>query len=221
MERIRKTHNSIKRELITSHVSGGTNVLDLGCGRGGDLHKWKTVGANVFMIDPCEASVNDAKKRQKSLGTRYQFKVGDVLSAPRKEYDVVCSNFSIQYVFKNRNYMRRCLNAIVQRLRVGGKFIGCVPDSEFIRMNPRFKDGLGNFFTVNTFNDVGDCVDVMLVDTPYYNGKVIPEPIAHKDIFVTFMENKGLLLTEWEPIMKERSHTISDLYSKFCFVKVR
>jgi ubiquinone/menaquinone biosynthesis C-methylase UbiE len=221
MERIRKTHNTIKRELIATHVSGGAQVLDLGCGRGGDLHKWKSVGANVFMIDPCETSINDAKERQKSLGTKYSFKVGDVLSAPRKEYDVVCSNFSIQYVFKNKNYMRKCLSAIVQRLKVGGKFIGCVPDSDFIRMNPQFSDELGNFFKVNTFSDVGDYVDVMLADTPYYNGKVIPEPIAHKDIFITFMENKGLLLTEWEPIMKERSHIISDMYSKFCFVKVR
>ena len=61
----------------------------------------------------------------------------------------------------------------------------------------------------------------MLADTPYYNGKMIPEPIAHKDLFLTFLENNGLMLTEWEPIMKERTGTISDMYSKFCFVKVR
>lgn len=216
MERIRKSHNSIKRELISTHVPQGSQVLDLGCGRGGDLHKWKSVGAQVYMIDPCEMSVKDAKERQKSIGTNYRFKVGDVLSAPQKQYDIVCANFSIQYVFKNKTYMRKCLSGIAHRLRIGGKFLGCLPDSEFIRMNPQFKDDLGNFF------DAGeDQVKVMLADTPYYNGKMIPEPIAHKDLFLTFMENSGLMLTEWEPIMKERTGTISDMYSKFCFVRVR
>ena len=221
MERIRKSHNSIKRELISSHVPNGANVLDLGCGRGGDLHKWKSVNATVFMTDPDAGSITDARKRQQTIGTNYTFKVGDILSAPNEKYDIICANFSIQYVFKNKSYMKRCLHGIIDRLCVGGKFIGCLPDSEFIRMNPHFKDKFGNFFENSVCEDIGDYVNVMLADTPYYNGKMIPEPIAHKDIFVTFMENNGLFLTSWEPIMKDRTHTISDMYSKFCFVKLR
>ena len=221
MERIRKLHNSVKRELITKHVKGGSRVLDLGCGRGGDLHKWKSVNANVYMIDPDNESIQDAMNRQKTIGTRYEFKVGDVNGAPKEGFDVVCANFSIQYVFKNTSYMKRCLKAVAQRTKIGGKFIGCVPDSEFVQMNPNFNDNLGNFFRVHAFGTIGDTMDVMLVDTPYYNGRVIPEPIAYKDLFVTFMENQGFFLSEWEPIMDQKTGTISDLYSKFCFVKVR
>tara|TARA_R110002074_G_scaffold8841_1_gene35756 strand:+ start:19109 stop:19771 length:663 start_codon:yes stop_codon:yes gene_type:complete len=220
MESLRKFHNTIKKDLILKY-SKGARVLDVGCGRGGDLHKWKLARADVTMIDPDIASIREANERQYVIGTKFNISVGDIFTAPRDRYDVVCYNFALQYIFKSTRYFHASMTEIVKRVSVGGKFIGCIPDSEFILMNPQFKDTFGNFFKRKRFGQVGDTVDVMLANTPYYGGKVIPEPIAYKDILITWLENNGFILVEWEPICSEQTHTISDLYSKFCFVKVR
>ena len=63
MDAIRKLHNSVKREFISKWVQRNELVLDCGCGRGGDWHKWKAVGARVFAIDPDEESLLEAEKR--------------------------------------------------------------------------------------------------------------------------------------------------------------
>ena len=220
MERIRKNHNNIKRKLITNYVSENAVVLDMGCGRGGDLHKWKSAGAKVTMMDPNAEALRDAKDRQKNIGTKYFFRQGDITNAPKKLYDIICFNFSLQYIFCDYKYFIKCMNDIKIRLRKGGKLIGCIPDSEFILMNKKFSDEHGNFFERNAFGQVGDKVNVLLADTPYYSGNMIPEPIAYKDLLITWLENNGFNMIEWSPIMDERTYTISDMYSKFCFVKV-
>lgn len=220
METLRKFHNLVKKELILKY-SKNARVLDVGCGRGGDLHKWKLAKAHVTMIDPDPTSVNEARERQNIVGTRFKISVGDIFSAPREEYDVVCYNFALQYIFKNSKYFYASMNEIIKRIKIGGRLIGCIPDSEFILMNPNFQDKYGNFFRCNRFGQIGGTVDMMLVNTPYYNGKVISEPIAYKDILISWLENNGFMMVEWEPISPVRTYVISDLYSKFCFVKVR
>lgn len=220
MERIRKNHNNVKRNLINNYVSENSVVLDMGCGRGGDLHKWKAIHAKVTMMDPDLSALQDAKERQKNIGTRYFFRHGDITNAPKKLYDIICFNFSLQYIFCDYKYFVTCMESIKSRIKKGGKLIGCIPDSEFILMNKTFKDDFGNYFERNGFGQVGDKVNVLLADTPYYNGNVIPEPIAYKDLLITWLENNGFRMVEWSPIMEERTHTISDMYSKFCFIRV-
>ena len=220
MEDVRKFHNSVKRNLITKYAQNA-KVLDVGCGRGGDLHKWKSARAHVTMIDPDGDSVMEARRRQKTIGTKYSILKGDIFRSPKQKYDVVCYNFSFQYVFREASYFYNTLYEIKDRLDVGGKFMGCIPDSEFILTHHNYKDRHGNFFDAKKYGQLGDMVDVMLVDTPYYGGNVIPEPIAYKDFLVTWMENNDFEMIEWAPIAPEPTGIISDLYSKFCFVKIR
>jgi len=52
MEEIRKNHNNAKRDLIQSVTRDGDQILDVGCGFGGDLQKWHKCGANMSMCDP-------------------------------------------------------------------------------------------------------------------------------------------------------------------------
>ena len=37
---LKKLHNRIKRTLLQLFASDADRLLDLACGRGGDLHKW-------------------------------------------------------------------------------------------------------------------------------------------------------------------------------------
>jgi len=139
MELVRKEHNLIKRSLIENHVHLGSSVLDVGCGAGGDLHKWKSV--NVKSLDMCDPwmPLEEAKSRANVLGMHVTFHQCDVREAPKKTYDVIAYNFSIHYIFESRKTFVDSLHAIRVRLRIGGKLIGVVPDSDAVMMDVPFQ----------------------------------------------------------------------------------
>ena len=220
MEHVRKSHNKYKLNHIIAHCPRGSKVLDVGCGRGGDTGKWKRVGANVTMGDPDGESLQEAVNRSNtnSLGARVYR--GDITSSPCEKYDVICYNFSLQYIFSSPELFNRSMQAILKRLHRGSKLMGCIPDSEFIAMNPSFTDKFENTFVRRDYKwDFGDSVLVHL-NAPYYGDDFVREPIAHKDILITWLEKRGCRLVQWEPLCPVKTDLITDMYTKFCFIRV-
>ena len=228
MDNVRKLHNNEKRELIQRVVKPGHRVLDVGCGYGGDLHKWTSVYANVDMCDPDENAVKEAKKRIAEMKLKIRVLIGDIRTCPRILYDVICYNFSLQYIFDNERLFFESIANIKKRLKLNGKLIGCIPDHEKILMikNMNFHDEYGNYFIRhdNTgFGRFGEKLYVYLSDTPYYASGAKPEPIAYRDILVTHLENLGMQLDTWEPLVTSSVECpqISALYSKFIFTHIK
>ena len=62
---LKQYHNSIKRELINAFSGGpGASLLDLACGRGGDIWKWMDCGlAYVLGVDLSPGEVAEAARR--------------------------------------------------------------------------------------------------------------------------------------------------------------
>ncbi len=89
MEYIRKAHNNFKKDLIQKSTDNGDVVLDVGCGCGGDLQKWRHAGASINMCDPDEKSLEEAKSRAKNLKIRVNFYNGDIFNCPNRRYNVV------------------------------------------------------------------------------------------------------------------------------------
>lgn len=224
MECVRRLHNGAKRDLINRYTPPGSRVLDMGCGRGGDLRKWQPLTDKICMGDPCVESVKDARQRAEGLGMKPRFFHGVIKDSPQEKFDVICFNFSLQYVFVSRSEFIHTMVQIKNRSIPGTRVIGCIPDSDFIIMNPKLQDKFGNIFIRNKINtgmgQFGEKIQVCLAETPYYNGNFISEPIAYKDTFITWMERSGFVLQEWSPLLSEETGTISDLYSKFCFLAV-
>jgi SAM-dependent methyltransferase len=219
MEQIRKFHNQVKSDLIKRTVKTGDHILDVGCGCGGDILKWKHNTIYVDLCDPDPDSLDEARQRSAAVGwSRSRFHLGDVLSCPDKLYNVICYNFSIQYIFSKREYFEKSIKAIKNRLSPGGLLIGCVPNSDMILMHPKFTDSLGNFFVRKdkTGNGCfGEKVYVNLSDTPYYNEGPRSEPIAYKDILIAELEKHGIVLCEWTPFW--RFSDLSRMYCSFIF----
>ena len=225
MEEIRKSHNLVKRHLIqkvTSSSNGSINVLDVGCGFGGDIKKWMLLKTSVHldMCDPSEEALNEAKTRATNMKYKsIKFFHGDIKSCPRKKYNFICYNFSLHYIFANGKLFFQTLNEIQKRLAPGGVFFGCIPDSEKVLNLTPFNDTHGNFFARNMINTgygaFGEKVFVNLVDTPYYSDGPKAEPIAYKDSLITHLELRNIILREWSPI--DSPHEISKLYSHFIF----
>jgi len=224
MEQVRKLHNDAKRKLIQAHVHRGALVLDVGCGRGGDLHKWK--GCKLTGVDPDPEAIKEACKRSTECGydSWTKFIVGDVTAAPHMQYDVICYNFSLQYAFKSLALLKSTLQNIALRLRLGGVLIGVVPDASRITSLPeKWSDALGNsiergpYSTIN--QQAGNMILVKLTDGPYYSNGAIPEPLCYKEIL--FQEiNDWFELESWTKMVPANTGLITDIYSKFIFRRV-
>ena len=169
------------------------------------------------MCEPNSDALKEAKSRAKNMKIRVNFYEGDIFACPQRKYDVVCYNFALHYIFESPKLFETSLLAIKNRLKPGGQFIGIIPNSDKIIMNTPVKDELGNYFLMKhtSSGNFGEKLYVHLADTPYYADGPKVEPIAHKDMLFTRMENLGFTLTLWEDL---KGNPVSDLYSKFRFV---
>jgi SAM-dependent methyltransferase len=221
MDKLRRLHNDTKRKLIQANTFKGALVLDVGCGRGGDLHKWK--GCTLWAVDPDAESIKEAETRAKESGYDWvKFLVGDIFDAPILSFDVICFNFSLQYIFKSEQYMNSVMDAIKSRLRIGGKLIGVVPDANrILKLPPLWQDALGNRIERGLYAEknpqVGNMILVKLADGPYYANGAVPEPLCYPDVF---FRNTDLELEIWAKMIPQVTGLITDIYSKFIFRRV-
>jgi mRNA (guanine-N7-)-methyltransferase len=223
---MRKMHNDAKRSLIRHQVLRGALVLDVGCGRGGDLHKWKDKECILYGVDPDPEAILEATKRSKECGYESwtRFSVGDIHTAPMLPFDIVCYNFSFQYLFKSIEFLRSSLVEIANRVRIGGKLIGVVPDASYITKLPnKWSDSLGNTIDRGTFSNtnaqVGNMILFKVADGPYYSKGFVPEPLCYKEIL--FQEIGEMFeLESWSRMIPAQTGLITDIYSQFIFRRV-
>jgi len=224
MEEIRKRHNTIKRDIINrvcSNLKFPITVLDVGCGRGGDIPKWKDARvAKLYACDPDRASVLEARSRNLKV---YKWNAsifnGTIEQAPLKYFDIICYNFSLQYIFQTKFLFNKTIYEIAKRMKAGSYLIGVIPDAEkiihlspitydgYVQCSLREDDGRGNF---------GEKLYMYLKDTRYYENGPISEPMAYKDVLVSTLYNFNIELKEWNSMDGDG---ITKIYSTFIFVK--
>jgi SAM-dependent methyltransferase len=160
---IRKDNNEIKRNFLQEWVKPKSNVLDVGCGQGGDVHKWRNIGVILTGIDPSDTAIQEAKRRSRGFGN---YMTGFIYNAPIDMYDVICYNFSLQY--QPIEYM----NEITNRLKPGGLLIGVVTDPNRIH--------LADMYGIQVKKVNPDTISVYIPDTPYYSNGPVEEPLFKK-----------------------------------------
>lgn len=160
--------------------SSGNNrllVLDIGCGKGGDLFKWQQAPQPVDLyvgLDPAEVSIEQARDRYRSMSNRggpgggrggrgghqrrsqqrlfearfhikdcYAESIGDIdivrqvgfsasNASSSRGFDVVSMMFCMHYAFETEEKARQMLKNVSGALKKGGRFIGCIPNSDVI-----------------------------------------------------------------------------------------
>ena len=207
---IRKRHNDAKRRLITQWVKPGSFVLDCGCGRGGDWNKWKAVQARLVAIDPDPQSIQEAQERVKHLQFGIWFlEPGDIRQAVHAgPFDIVCYNFSIQYIVDS---FEESVAAIKAAVVPGGYLIGTCPEQSRIGKSP---DSFGNRFEIH-----GDRLLVHVVDGPFYTDGPKYEPLLDGKRLCKGLEPEFKCLV-WKPLLQETTRTISDIYVQFVFLRL-
>lgn len=123
------------------------SVLDLGCGKGGDLLKWRKgrishlVCADIaaISVEQCQNRYDDMKRRSSPHERIFsaEFIAADctkeVLSErlrdPLMSFDVCSCQFVYHYSFETQQQADMMLRNACQQLRPGGFFIGTTPDA--------------------------------------------------------------------------------------------
>lgn len=150
--RLRTFNNWLKSVLINLHTRPGYSVLDLCCGKGGDLNKWVAVNVTSYVAcDVAELSVKEAMKRYNDLSQapfRPFFLVGDCFGVPvsnflaaEQTFDVVSCQFAIHYAFESEDRVRMLLRNVTERLKPGGFFVGTTVDANVLVRKIRAVDG--------------------------------------------------------------------------------
>ena len=134
---MKRFHNEIKDFLLGRFAYNKDALLDLCCGRGGDIHKWiKNKVKFVKALDLSDVSLADAKTRYaevartKKIKTKVEFVHTSSLGTSKwkddKEYDVITCMFAMHYISDREDTMRTFLHNVAINLKPGGIFMGTI-----------------------------------------------------------------------------------------------
>ncbi|XP_017486425.1 PREDICTED: mRNA cap guanine-N7 methyltransferase-like [Rhagoletis zephyria] len=116
-------------------------VLDLGCGKGGDLIKFqKSSITHLVCCDIASISIEHCKDRFTSMNTKNytaefinldatRNRIRDKLTDPDRLIDMTSCQFSFHYCFESYEQARMMVQNAAESLKIGGIFCGTIPDS--------------------------------------------------------------------------------------------
>ena len=223
---IKRYHNSVKRKLIETFAKNVPRLLDIACGRGGDISKWNAAGVgHVTGIDISSKEVEEARSRYENFKspTTCTFEIGSGTTwrDPNPEkYDVVTCMFAIHYFFDTEKTVDDFFKTVSHHLKPEGYFIGTFPNAhrvvafQDIKNHPWVRiESLGQTSYRCTLRDT-------IVD-----GEGSVEYLVYPEILERTANAHGLVLVngtfnDFKPPYPPPMADASTLYSSFVFQKV-
>ncbi|XP_003464505.1 mRNA cap guanine-N7 methyltransferase isoform X1 [Cavia porcellus] len=179
---LRNFNNWIKSVLIGEFLekvrqkkTRDITVLDLGCGKGGDLLKWRKGRiSKLVCTDIADISVKQCQQRYEDMKNRrdneYLFHAEFITADSSKEllvdkfcdpemcFDICSCQFVCHYSFESAEQADMMLRNACERLSPGGYFIGTTPNSfELIRrLEASETESFGNEIYTVKFHKKGD-----------------------------------------------------------------
>ncbi|ELQ73982.1 mRNA cap methyltransferase [Trachipleistophora hominis] len=135
---IRNMNNFIKSVLFNRYVKRNGRVLDLGCGKGGDLLKYKKMGISYYYgLDIADKSISECKYRysRHKCPFKADFNVCDTYHTILnlgKRFDVISIQFSFHYSFESEESFTITKQNINEHLHENGYLLLTVPDRNVI-----------------------------------------------------------------------------------------
>lgn len=138
-KRMRERHNLWKRQLLARCVAPGSTVVDLACGRGGDIRKVMNLGATAYVgVDVSQVSVQEARRRAAGIGGmsvdlhEADLSIEEIPCAAGHADTVICM-FALHYFNGATATVRAFLGEVARVLRPGGTFVATFPDHAYVR----------------------------------------------------------------------------------------
>lgn len=229
---LRNFNNWIKSMMINEYLSkikqgkshgAPLRVLDMCCGKGGDLLKWRRGNiTHLVCADIAEVSVEQCQTRYNDLQSRSRNERGfapvftaEFISAdctkvrlqerykdPTMELDLVSCQFSFHYCFESLPQAEVMLRNAAECLRPGGYFIGTIPDAyEIMKRQQTEGDSFGNeIYKVEFQCDTKPPVPLFGAKYSFHLEGVVdcPEFLVHFSTLVKLAKKYGLQLVTKE-----------------------
>ncbi|BFF93248.1 mRNA cap guanine-N7 methyltransferase [Drosophila madeirensis] len=238
---MRNFNNWIKSQLINEYmalikeskrVGDALRVLDMCCGKGGDLLKWeKAAITHIICTDIAEVSVEQCQRRYQDILERAEkskyankftaefFACDSTLVRLRERYkdvtlqlNLVSCQFAFHYCFESPGQADCMMRNAAECLEPGGYFIATMPDAFEIMRRKREADPDAKSFGNDVYNIKFDCETDPL---PLFGAKYqfhlegvvdCPEFLVHFPTLVKLGRKYGLKLV--------RRTTFADYYKE-------
>eukprot|EP00962_Isochrysis_galbana_P060975 scaffold36083_cov112-Isochrysis_galbana.AAC.6 len=153
---LRNLNNWVKSVLLAKYMGPGFHVLDLACGKGGDMLKFKAGGCGHYVgVDIALESVRDAVRRyngahgRQSMPFAAHFYAGDFCDPSLHHalpaglsFHLVSCQFACHYAFASEERAEVLLRNVSSRLLPGGVFAGTTADACVLVRRMRAASGL-------------------------------------------------------------------------------
>ncbi|XP_030042493.1 mRNA cap guanine-N(7) methyltransferase [Microcaecilia unicolor] len=163
-------------ERVREKKKGDITVLDLGCGKGGDLLKWrKGKISKLVCTDLADVSIQQCQQRYKEMKNRSRYNehifsaefitadstkelLTEKYSDPGIYFDICSCQFVYHYSFETYEQADMMLRNACERLCPGGYFIGTTPNGFEIvkRLEASDTDSFGNEVYTVKFQKKGE-----------------------------------------------------------------
>lgn len=232
----RRFNNYVKSVLIKRYSKNAYTLLDLACGKGGDIYKW--IDSNITTVkgyDICRPSVNEAVSRynvsikNESMTKNYNFSfsvadIADETICTDEDNDLVTCFFAIHYFFKTERSLMYLVNNVVSNIKrngyflmstfsdVGLKDINYTVDTSTFRVTP------GKFSGTPFGNEISVWIKDSVLDEPRV------EYVVPFNFLVSVLKGVGLVLVEQGHFVdfyndwKNKRNLLSEKEKNFCFL---
>ena len=203
---LRSFNNWVKAVQINLHATlRRESILDLACGKGGDLKKWdKSHISRYTGIDISPVSIEHAKQRASEIQTHfeYSFFSADVFSQPIEQitnnqiFDLISCQFALHYAFKSASILEQAFRNISSSLKDGGYFFGIIADGNEIKKAKKLKNSI---FSIE-FSGINDASTEGSVFGIEYTFNLIdaidncPEYLSNKFVLESIADSHNLKL---------------------------
>ena len=152
---LRPFNNWVKRSLIAEYCAPGSAVLDLACGRGGDLFKIVDTKPRLYVgSDISRVSLEEAVGRINEAAPKTAFPPITLIHADLGQHDLAPSllgsvpfdtvqcQLALHYFFQSRARATNVFKMIAAALKPGGYFVGTTMDADVVAMLMRQPEAL-------------------------------------------------------------------------------
>ncbi|XP_065674921.1 mRNA cap guanine-N7 methyltransferase isoform X1 [Hydra vulgaris] len=253
---LRNFNNWVKTVIITEflgkikrrkRLSDEINILDLACGKGGDLLKWQKANVDhVIMADIASTSIDQCKERyaklEKESRSRHsrerlfttEFYAADCTKEnlcekfknPDIKLDLTSCQFAFHYSFESYSQAELMFKNACKNLRTGGYFVGTTPDAH--KLVKRIKSMESDSFGNSVYNIKPDSKD----NFPLFGAKYMfhlegvvdcPEFLVYFPAFEKIAAKYNMKLVwkkNFHELFKEHEKEYSSLLSKMSALEV-
>lgn len=201
---MRRFHNWIKRKIISQSINPShqsLKLLDLACGKGGDIHKWIDNNVrNVEGYDISEDSINQAKSRFSKVvqnptnkNFKFNFHVKDLNKESitgTEDFDTASCFFAIHYFTDIEKFTKNFKN----NLKKGGYALITVLCSDKLKETNYSYSSFNKELKISKTSSKKLSINVTIKNTVL--DKETKEYIVDHQNFVNVMESQGFILKE-------------------------